>query len=91
MYGHTPVPEAVFVNNTVDIDQGCVLGEVDCFTLSRKGICPVPALAAYYMREGFSARVQAGAEFSNREDDAHRSSGACSGRTRRGEFSQAGV
>lgn len=36
----------------------------------------VPALAAYYMREGFSARVQAGAEFSNREDDAHRSSGA---------------
>ena len=26
VYGHTPVPEAEFRNNTINIDQGCVLG-----------------------------------------------------------------
>lgn len=26
VYGHTPVKEAVFFNNTIDIDQGCVFG-----------------------------------------------------------------
>jgi polynucleotide kinase-phosphatase len=26
VYGHTPVPEAVWINNTIDIDTGCVFG-----------------------------------------------------------------
>jgi hypothetical protein len=93
VYGHTPVPEAVFVNNTVDIDQGCVLGgKLTALRYPEREFVQVPALAAYYMREGFSARVQAGAEFSNREDDAHRSSGASApAGPGGGEFSQAGV
>jgi predicted kinase len=71
VYGHTPVPEAVFVNNTVDIDQGCVLGgKLTALRYPEREFVQVPALAAYYMREGFSARVQAGAEFSNRASKA---------------------
>ena len=26
VYGHTPVPEAEWLNNTIDIDTGCVFG-----------------------------------------------------------------
>lgn len=26
VYGHTPVPEALWLNNTVNIDTGCVFG-----------------------------------------------------------------
>ena len=25
-YGHTPCPRAIFLNNTINLDQGCVFG-----------------------------------------------------------------
>ena len=57
VYGHTPVPEAVYVNNTVDIDQGCVLGgKLTALRYPEREIVQVPALAVYYMRAGFSAQ-----------------------------------
>ncbi|OPX88806.1 MAG: Bis(5'-nucleosyl)-tetraphosphatase PrpE (asymmetrical) [Pelotomaculum sp. PtaB.Bin104] len=54
VYGHTPVPEAVFVNNTIDIDQGCALGgKLTALRYPELTLTQVPALAAYYKRAGF--------------------------------------
>ncbi len=67
VYGHTPVPEAAFVNNTVDIDQGCVLGgKLTALRYPEREFVQVPALAAYYMREGFSAAALSGAVSGNK-------------------------
>ncbi|MDF9408080.1 MAG: Bis(5'-nucleosyl)-tetraphosphatase PrpE (asymmetrical) [Pelotomaculum sp. PtaB.Bin013] len=55
VYGHSPVPEAVFVNNTIDIDQGCVMGgKLTALRYPELEITQVPAMAAYYERTGFS-------------------------------------
>ncbi|MCL6635386.1 MAG: AAA family ATPase, partial [Peptococcaceae bacterium] len=49
VYGHTPVPEAEFVNNTIDIDQGCVMGgKLTALRYPEREVVQVPALAAYY-------------------------------------------
>jgi protein phosphatase len=53
VYGHTPVPEAVFVNNTIDIDQGCAMGGyLTALRYPELEITQVPALAVYYERTG---------------------------------------
>jgi len=53
VYGHTPVPEAVFVNNTIDIDQGCAMGgNLTALRYPELEIIQIPALAAYYERTG---------------------------------------
>lgn len=58
VYGHTPVPEAVFVNNTIDIDQGCVMGgKLTALRYPEREIVQVPALAVYYERSGFVSAV----------------------------------
>lgn len=55
VYGHTTVPEAVFVNNTIDIDQGCVLGgKLTALRYPEMAVVQVPALTAYYERAGFN-------------------------------------
>lgn len=54
VYGHTPVPKAEFINNTINIDQGCVLGgKLTALRYPEREIVQVHALAAYYERAGF--------------------------------------
>jgi len=58
IYGHTPVPEPVFVNNTVDIDQGCVMGEkLTALRYPELETLQVPAFAVYYERAGFTKKT----------------------------------
>lgn len=58
VYGHSPVPEALFVNNTIDIDQGCVLGgQLTALRYPEMAVVQVPALAAYYERAGFHRKA----------------------------------
>lgn len=63
VYGHTPAPEAVFVNNTIDIDQGCVMGgNLTALRYPEREVVQVPALAAYYERAGFTRKTAETAE-----------------------------
>ena len=49
VYGHTPVPEAEWVNNTICLDTGCVFGgRTHGLALSREGTGPVAARKVYY-------------------------------------------
>lgn len=58
VYGHTPVPEAKFVNNTIDIDQGCAMGgHLTALRYPEREVVQVPALAVYYERAGFRGKV----------------------------------
>ncbi|MCL6610655.1 MAG: AAA family ATPase [Peptococcaceae bacterium] len=51
VYGHTPVKEAVFRNNTIDIDQGCVLGgKLTALRYPEREIVQVEAGDVYYSR-----------------------------------------
>jgi protein phosphatase len=48
VYGHTPVPGAEFRNNTIDIDQGCVLGgKLTALRYPELDIVQVDALDTY--------------------------------------------
>jgi len=75
VYGHTPVPEAVFVNNTIDIDQGCVLGgKLTALRYPEMAVVQVPALAAYYERAGFHSKaVETGEDRSKYEEQPYHS------------------
>lgn len=49
VYGHTPVPEPAWLNNTVNIDTGCVFGgRLTALRYPEHEIVSVPAHAAYY-------------------------------------------
>jgi protein phosphatase len=49
VYGHTPVPEPVWLNNTVNIDTGCVYGgRLTAMRYPEREIVAVPAKATYY-------------------------------------------
>ena len=49
VYGHTPMPEAEFVNNTVCIDTGCVFGgKLTAFRYPEREIVQVAAKEEYY-------------------------------------------
>lgn len=49
VYGHTPVSRAEFRNNTIDIDQGCVLGgKLTALRYPEMDIVQVDALDVYY-------------------------------------------
>ncbi len=49
MYGHTPVPEATWVNNTICIDTGCVFGgRLTALRYPERELVSVPAAATYY-------------------------------------------
>ncbi|MCL5057981.1 MAG: AAA family ATPase [Actinobacteria bacterium] len=51
VYGHTPVAEAELRNNTIDIDQGCVLGgKLTALRYPEMEIAQVEALDVYYTR-----------------------------------------
>ncbi|CDN11579.1 protein serine-threonine phosphatase [Richelia intracellularis] len=48
VYGHTPVPEAEWLNNTIDIDTGCVFGgKLTGLRYREREIVSIPALHAY--------------------------------------------
>lgn len=49
VYGHTPVPEPLFLNNTVNIDTGCVFGgQLTALRYPEKEIVAVAAHRTYY-------------------------------------------
>ncbi|MDP9296419.1 MAG: polynucleotide kinase-phosphatase [Actinomycetota bacterium] len=49
VYGHTPVPEATWVNGTMDIDTGCVYGgKLTALRYPEKELVSVPAKRVYY-------------------------------------------
>jgi protein phosphatase len=48
IYGHTVVPEPVWINNTLNIDQGCVFGgRLTCLRWPEREIVQQPAARAY--------------------------------------------
>src|SRR5687767_2597478 len=49
VYGHTPVPEPEWLNNTICIDTGCVFGgKLTALRYPEKELVSVPARAQYY-------------------------------------------
>ena len=49
VYGHTPVPDARWVNGTIDIDTGCVYGgALTALRYPEKELVSVPAARTYY-------------------------------------------
>src|SRR5256714_127237 len=49
VYGHTPVPEAVWVNGTINIDTGCVFGgRLTALRYPERELVSVPAGETYY-------------------------------------------
>jgi protein phosphatase len=49
VYGHTPVPQAVWVNKTICIDTGCVFGgRLTALRYPERELVSVPAHAVYY-------------------------------------------
>jgi protein phosphatase len=49
VYGHTPVPAAQWLNNTINIDTGCVFGgKLTALRYPEKDLVSVPALKTYY-------------------------------------------
>ena len=48
-YGHTPVPDAEWLNNTIDLDTGCVFGgRLTALRYPERELVSVPALRTYY-------------------------------------------
>lgn len=48
VYGHTPVPEPEWINNTIDIDTGCVFGgKLTALRYPERTIVSVPAARVY--------------------------------------------
>jgi protein phosphatase len=49
VYGHTPTPEAEFINNTINLDQGCVFGgKLSALRYPERELVSVPVLQTYY-------------------------------------------
>jgi protein phosphatase len=49
VYGHTPVPDAVWINGTICIDTGCVFGgSLSALRWPERELVSVPARATYY-------------------------------------------
>ena len=48
VYGHTPIPEAEWVNQTIDIDTGCVFGgKLTALRYPELELVSVPAAEVY--------------------------------------------
>ncbi len=65
VYGHTPVPEAVWVNRTINIDTGCAFGgRLTALRYPERELVSVPAARTYYqparpfLSEGAAAPVE---------------------------------
>jgi protein phosphatase len=63
VYGHTPVPEPLWLNNTVNIDTGCVFGgRLTALRYPEREIVSVPARAVYYQSRKVFLSAEAIAE-----------------------------
>jgi protein phosphatase len=64
VYGHTPVPEPVWLNNTVNLDTGCVYGgRLTALRYPEREIVSVPARAIYYeSKRPFLPKLEAAPE-----------------------------
>ncbi|HEX7027502.1 MAG TPA: polynucleotide kinase-phosphatase [Gammaproteobacteria bacterium] len=61
VYGHTPVPEAEFINNTICIDTGCVFGgKLTALRYPEKELISVQAAKVYYERFAPASPVSSG-------------------------------
>jgi protein phosphatase len=59
VYGHTPVPEALFLNNTVNLDTGCVFGgKLTALRHPEKEVVSVAAQRTYYEPARRSCRIK---------------------------------
>ena len=66
VYGHTPIPEPEWINNTICIDTGCVFGgRLTALRYPAKELVSVPAARTYYE----PIRPLAAPEAAPREDD----------------------
>jgi protein phosphatase len=69
VYGHTPVPEPEWVNNTINIDTGCVFGgALTALRYPEKELVSVPAAQTYYEPVRPLAPEGAGPEAAKQDD-----------------------
>jgi protein phosphatase len=60
VYGHTPVPKPKFINNTIDIDQGCCMGgHLTSLRYPELNLVQVKALDVYYESPRFKPELPA--------------------------------
>lgn len=53
VYGHTPIEEPIFKNNTIDIDTGCAMGgKLTALRYPERELVQVGAKRVYYIRAG---------------------------------------
>ena len=71
LYGHTPVPETEWVNNTMCLDTGCVFGgRLTAFNYPERTVVSVPAARVYYASaKPFPAGPPSGYPHAHREPD----------------------
>lgn len=73
VYGHTPVPDAIWLNNTINIDTGCVFGgRLTALRWPEKELVSVPARQVYAepVRPLETIREEGAAEFGHLPDVA---------------------
>src|SRR5438067_5635456 len=70
LYGHTPLPEPEWVNNTLCLDTGCVFGgRLTALRYPERELVSVPAAAVYYApAKPFPANASAVDELPMRRD-----------------------
>jgi protein phosphatase len=69
VYGHTPVPDPEWINNTIDIDTGCVFGgALTALRYPEKELVSVPAARTYYKPARPLMRDAEGREAAGRDD-----------------------
>jgi polynucleotide kinase-phosphatase len=71
VYGHTPVPVPEWLNNTIDIDTGCVFGgELTALRYPEKELVSVPAARVYYEPVRPLRKAETAARSAQQESDA---------------------
>ena len=69
VYGHTPVPQSEWVNNTINIDTGCVFGgALTALRYPERELVSVPAMQTYYEPVRAFAPEGTGSEAAELED-----------------------
>lgn len=70
VYGHTPIPEAEWLNNTIDIDTGCVFGgKLTALRYPERELVAVPAKQVYAESKRPLQPVEQALSAQQRQDD----------------------